>query len=651
MQDFERRTASQSEDGRYRLLVEAVTDYAIYMLNPDGIITSWNPGAQRFKGYRPDEIIGQHFSRFYSTEDRAAGIPERALTTARTEGKFEAEGWRVRKDGSKFWAYVIIDPILTDSGELLGYAKITRDLTERKIAEDALRRSQEQFRLLVQGVTDYAIYLLDLEGRVSSWNAGAERIKGYTPAEIIGEHFSRFYTPEDVATGQPKIALDTARAAGRFEKEGWRQRKDGSRFWAHVVIDPIRNDEGELIGFAKITRDNTERREAAEKLETAREALFQSQKLEAIGQLTGGVAHDFNNLLMAIMGSLEMLRKTVPDNPRVTRLLDNAMQATERGATLTRRMLAFARRQALKLERVDLPLLIHGMSDLLSRTLGPAIHIEKRFSGQIRPVMADYNQVEMALLNLAVNARDAMGDAGGDLIISAREYALINGENGLKPGQYVCVSVTDEGGGMDPETLERAIEPFFTTKGIGKGTGLGLAMVHGLAEQSGGRFVLRSQLGQGTTAEIWMPVIQADEADLPASEAVVTPIISTEPRRILVVDDDAIVLMSSVVMLEDLGHTVIDAASGKAALDILAEDETIDLVITDQGMPHMSGLELSDAIRQRRPDLPVMIASGYAELETISNETWPQLTKPFTQRDLAEQLARFAPPERSRASG
>jgi PAS domain S-box-containing protein len=647
MKNFERRAASQSEDGRYRLLVEAVTDYAIYMLDPDGIITSWNPGAQRFKGYRSDEIIGQHFSRFYSAEDRAAGVPERALKTALSEGKFEAEGWRVRKDGSKFWAYVIIDPILTTKGEVLGYAKITRDLTERKIAEDALRRSQEQFRLLVQGVTDYAIYLLDLEGRVSSWNAGAERIKGYTPEEIIGEHFSRFYTPDDIATGQPEIALKTARANGRFEKEGWRRRKDGTRFWAHIVIDPIRNDEGELIGFAKITRDITERREAAEKLEAAREALFQSQKLEAIGQLTGGVAHDFNNLLMAIMASLEMLRKIVPDDPRVTRLLDNAMQGTERGATLTRRMLAFARRQSLKLEKIDLPLLIHGMSDLLSRTLGPTIHIEKRFLGHIGLVMADPNQVEMALLNLVVNARDATGEGGGDIIISAREHTVSGGESGWKAGKYVCVSVTDHGGGMDQETIRRAIEPFFTTKGIGKGTGLGLPMVHGLAEQSGGRFVLRSKLGEGTTAEIWMPVCDADDRHQPDMESVAWPTIFTEPRRILVVDDDALVLMSAVVMLEDLGHTVFEAASGKAALQILAQGEAIDLVITDQAMPQMSGLQLAEAIQQRWPDLPVMLATGYAELEGMSEKALPRLTKPFTQRDLAEQLARLAPSERS----
>ena len=289
-------------DDRYRLLVDAITDYAIYMLDRDGFVTSWNAGAQRFKGYTPSEILGEHFSRFYTEEERAAGTPARALRTAAGEGRFEQEGWRVRKDGTHFWAHVIIDPVRSPSGELVGFAKITRDLTERRKAEESLRRSEEQFRRLVQGVTDYAIYMLTPTGEVSSWNAGAARIKGYAPDEIIGEHFSRFYTDEDRSTGEPAKALALAATSGRFEKEGWRVRKDGSRFWAHVVIDPIRDDEGQVIGFAKVTRDITERKESQRALEEAREALFQSQKMEAIGQLTGGIAHDFNNLLMAVLG-------------------------------------------------------------------------------------------------------------------------------------------------------------------------------------------------------------------------------------------------------------------------------------------------------------------------------------------------------------
>ena len=495
--------ATSIDDGdRYRLLIDAITDYAIYMLDPDGRVTSWNPGAQRFKGYAAGEIIGQHFSRFYSEQDRAEGAPANALRIASQEGRFEREGWRIRKDGSRFWAHVIIDPIRTPEGQLIGFAKITRDLTERKLAETALRASQEQFRILVQGVTDYAIFMLDPSGQVSNWNPGAERIKGYAPAEVIGSHFSRFYTPEDRQAGAPERALAIAVAEGRYEQEGWRVRKDGSRFFAHVIIDPIRGDGGELIGFAKITRDVTERRAAQKALDDAREALLQSQKLEAIGQLTGGVAHDFNNLLMAVLGSLELVRKRLPHDPRITPLIDNAMQGAQRGAALTQRMLAFARKQDLKLDPVDVPALVRGMTGLLQRSLGPAMRIETHFPRGLGLVLTDPNQLENALLNLAVNARDAMPD-GGAIRIQARPETLgAATEIGLPPGDYVRLTIYDTGHGMDGATLARATEPFFTTKGVGKGTGLGLSMVHGLAEQSGGRMTVRSQVGEGTTVEV-----------------------------------------------------------------------------------------------------------------------------------------------------
>jgi PAS domain S-box-containing protein len=423
---MEPTTTSFVDDGRYRLLVEAVTDYAIYMLDPAGIVSSWNAGAQRFKGYLPVEIIGKHFSQFYTEEDRKIGLPERALRTARLEGKFETEGWRVRKDGTLFWAAVVIDPIWSPSGDLLGYAKITRDLTERKHAERTLKLSEEQFRLLVQGVTDYAIYMIDVEGNVSNWNLGAQRIKGYAAGEIVGRHFSQFYTDEDRAAGEPRRALETANREGKFEKEGWRVRKDGTRFWAHVVIDALRDETGTLLGFAKITRDITERKETQVKLDKTREALNQSQKMEAIGHLTGGIAHDFNNLLMVVLSSLELIRRRIPPEPKITALLDNAVQGVQRGTVLTKRMLAFARRQELNTETIHIPELVRGMSDMLQRSLGQTISVETRFPLSLSPISADANQLEMALLNLAVNSRDAMPQ-GGRLIIAANEEALIAG--------------------------------------------------------------------------------------------------------------------------------------------------------------------------------------------------------------------------------
>ncbi len=638
-------TQAAGGDHRYRLLVDAITDYAIYMLDPGGFVASWNAGAQRFKGYDQSEILGEHFSRFYTDEDREAGQPQRNLNRALSEGRFEGEGWRRRKDGSRFWAHVVIDPIRDPSGELLGFAKITRDLTERKRASEALRRSEEQFRILVQGVTDYAIYMLDPGGFVTNWNPGAQRIKGYMPDEIIGEHFSRFYTDEDKAAGEPERALEIAAREGRFEREALRVRKDGSRFWAHVVLDSIRGDDGALVGFAKITRDVTERKEAQRTLEEMREALFQSQKTEAIGQLTGGVAHDFNNLLMAVLGSLELLRKRLDNpDPSVIRLLDNAVQGAQRGAALTQRMLAFARRQELDVRPVDLQDLVRGMTDLLQRSLGPGVMIETRFPLALPKVRSDANQLETALLNLAVNARDAMPEGGG-IVIAARQETVAGGPPGsLAPGPYVCLSVTDEGEGMDEETLGRAMEPFFTTKGVGKGTGLGLSMVHGLAGQSGGRLVLRSSRGQGTTAELWLPVAEATaEPSAPVEEAVRADAAAGRPLRVLAVDDDGLVLMNTTTMLEDLGHTVFEAASGREALDILRRERDIDLVISDQAMPHMTGTQLVEAIRSELPDLPVVLATGYAELPPGSNPGLAKLSKPFSQSDLARAIAAAVP--------
>jgi PAS domain S-box-containing protein len=626
------------EDERYRLLIEAVTGYAIYMLDPTGIVSSWNPGAERIKGYVANEIIGQHFSRFYTEEDRKNGLPERALRTARLEGKFESEGWRVRKDGGWFWAAVVIDPIWSPSGELLAYAKITRDLTKRKDAERQLKLSEEQFRLLVQGVVDYAIYMIDTEGNVTNWNLGAQRVKGYAPGEIIGRHFSQFYTDEDRAAGLPRRALETADREGKFESEGWRVRKDGNRFWAHVVMDPLRDETGTLLGFAKITRDITERKEAQAKLDMAREALNQSQKMEAIGHLTGGVAHDFNNLLMVVLSGLELIRKRVPPDPKITMLLDNVVQATERGAILTKRMLAFARRQELKTENIHIPELVHGMGDMLQRSLGQSASIETHFPLRLSPVSADANQLEMALLNLAVNARDAMPE-GGRIIIAAHEQALSPGNfNGMKPGRYVRLSVTDTGAGMDEETLKRATEPFFTTKGVGKGTGLGLPMVHGLAEQFGGRFMLRSRVGEGTVAEIWLPTAE----HIAVSEPTPPPALATkryyEPLVVLAVDDDPLVLTNTVAMLEELGHTAIEASSGKRALEILGEDNSIDLIVTDQAMPEMTGAELARTIRAKWPKLSIVLATGFAETPADSIAL-PRLSKPFTQAELAEKIA------------
>lgn len=514
-------------------------------------------------------------------------------------------------------------------------------LTEEK----ELRLNEQQFRLLVQSVTDYAIYMIDAEGYVSSWNAGAQRIKGYLPHEIIGEHFSRFYTEEDRANNEPAKALSVATREGRFEKEGWRVRKDGTRFMAHIIIDAIRDDDGNLLGFAKITRDITERQIAERTLEKAREALFQSQKMDAIGQLTGGVAHDFNNLLMAILGSVELVRKRLPEDPKITPLLDNAIQGARRGHALTQRMLAFARRQDLKTQPVDIRDLVRGMTELLQRSLGPGVSIETRFPLVLARARGDINQLELALLNLAVNARDAMPE-GGRIVIGVQESKAAD-DSRLQPGRYVCISVSDTGEGMDEPTLARAMEPFFTTKGVGKGTGLGLAMVHGMAEQLGGSLILKSRKGAGTTAEIWLPV--AEETLAPVVQNVEQEPVKIRPLKVLAVDDDALVLMNTTAMLEELGHTVVEAYSGKEAIDALRADPSIDLIITDQAMPQMTGVQLAEVTRREFPSLPIVLATGYAELPPGPDLGLIKLAKPFLEQDLVRIIGQAFDPSKTGA--
>ncbi|MDP9008075.1 MAG: PAS domain S-box protein [Pseudomonadota bacterium] len=543
-----------------------------------------------------------------------------------------------------------------------GQLALTRDVTERKNsgnalqqlnmeleekviarthelqeALDQLRKSERVFELLVDSVTDYAIYMLDPTGRIVSWNSGARRIKGYETAEIIGKNFECFYSPEDRTAGIPAAGLRTAARDGRLETEGWRLRKDGTRFWANVIIDSIRAD-GALVGFAKVTRDITERR--------ATEArLRQAQKMEAVGQFTGGAAHDFNNLLMAILGSLEILRKRLPNDPRLLALLDNAVLGAKRGSSLTQRMLAFARRQELKHEAVDLINLVNNMMELLERSLGPTINIETRFPREGVSVRTDANQLETALLNLAINGRDAMPD-GGNLTITITEQSVKDDHPiNLPPGQFACLSVSDTGQGMDEATLARATEPFFTTKGIGKGTGLGLSMVDGLMAQSGGKLMAHSAVGHGTTIELWLPLATDGIAKAMGRDTREVGETASSKRQlcILAVDDDNLVLANVTAMLEDLGHHVIPVGAGTRALEAIGSTPAIELVITDQAMPVMTGLQLIEAIRARRPEMPVILATGYAELPQPLDASIARLAKPFTQRALAGALASAFP--------
>jgi len=373
----------------------------------------------------------------------------------------------------------------------------------------------------------------------------------------------------------------------------------------------------------------------AERERTA-EQLRHLQKLESIGQLTGGVAHDFNNLLTAVLGNLELLRKRVPGDPSIDRLIDGAMQGAQRGASLTQRLLAFARRQALEPRPVDMVELVRGMHDLLRRSIGPAVHMRLDLPAELPPALADANQIELALLNLAVNARDAMPD-GGTLAI-ALDLSVTEDAQDLAPGRYVRLLVSDTGHGMDGETLTRAIEPFFSTKEVGKGTGLGLSMIHGLALQLKGALRLLSEPGRGTRAELWLPLADGD-AVRAATEAA-APDHPTKRRGVLLlVDDDFLISLSTASLLEDLGHTVIKASSGADALAVLRDGQAVDLMITDYAMPGMTGLQLAQEARRLRPDLPILLATGYADLPANETLELPRLSKPYQQRQLAEQVA------------
>ena len=547
----ERRAAHQAlleSERRFRLLIEGVVDYALYMLDASGVVVSWNQGAQRMKGYAVNEIVGQHFSKFYTREERAAGLPARVLETAAREGRFEAEGWRLRKDGSRFWASVVVDAIRGSDGRLEGFAKITRDITERRAAQDALRESERQFRLLVSNVIDYGLFMLDPNGIVSSWNAGAERITGYHASEIIGHHVSRFHTEHDRAAGVPLRALQTALAEGRFEVEGWRVRKDGSLFWGHVVIDRV-TENGRLVGFAKITRDNTERRNAQLALQEVQAQRAQAQKMDALGQLTGGVAHDFNNLLTIIMGQAELLKRKLAADPAVAMSIAAIELAAQRGASLTRQLLTFARRQSVNPRVLNLPEHIGGFDVMLRSSLGSSGRLAAALAPDCWPVKVDPGELELALVNLALNARDAM-PGGGTLTLTSENVFLDNAEGpiGLQ-GEFVALAIADTGSGIAPDLLDKVFDPFFTTKEVGKGSGLGLSQVHGFAHQSGGTVTVKSELGRGTTVTLYLP---RSHENMTASDPGAR-IDEGGTGRVLLVEDNPDVAQAGLLMLEQLG--------------------------------------------------------------------------------------------------
>lgn len=474
-------------DSLHRRLVEGVSDYAIYMLDPRGLVSSWNRGAQRFKGYAASEIIGQHFSVFYTPEERAVGRPAMALRRSETEGRFEDRGWRVRQDGSRFWAHVIIDPIREDDGELLGFAKITRDISETYVQEKALRESEQRFRLLVSSVTDYAIYMLDLDGFVSSWNAGAERFKGYCATEIIGQHFSRFYKPEDQQDGKPKRALATALSAGRYEDNGWRLRKDGSQFWAHVVVDLIRNEQGEPIGFAKITRDVSERREADLRL---RDLARSNQDLE---QFVHIASHDLREPLRKVLAFSDLLIQEEGEQ-----LSTDAVAYIGSITAATRRM------QALLASLLDLTRVNSqgrtfnacALDDVLQEVCSDLqVVIRERAAqvdvGPLPSIEADAAQMRQLFQNLIENAIKYSRDG-----LAPRVQIAVVAET---DPDYLQIEVVDNGIGFEPQYAERIFGVFQRLHSRDRygGAGIGLSICRKICTRHGGDIRAMAEPGVG----------------------------------------------------------------------------------------------------------------------------------------------------------
>jgi PAS domain S-box-containing protein len=549
-------------------------------------------------------------------------------------------------DGREHWVDARARVLLDRYGKPQTLVGVASDITQRKAAEaerekllaavaaerertqQALRGERALSGLLLTSVPA-GIVAYDGDMRVTIWNPVMERIFGLPAPAVLGRSLARV-----IGDGQGKGIEGRLRDALAGVSGPIEEIELTTLTGAGVVLEsqhaPLRGGDGEIVGGAAFFREMTERRRAEEQLR-------QAQKMETIGQLTGGVAHDFNNLLAAIQGNLELLRKRLPNDPQIRRFIDGALQGTQRGASLTSRLLAFARRQDLKPEPTDLGALLEGMRALMERSIGPLISIDMALAPELPPAKVDANQLELAILNLAVNARDAMPE-GGRLSLSLDRCA--GAKSGLElEGDFLRLSVTDTGTGMDEETLKSAIEPFFSTKELGKGTGLGLSMVHGLAVQLGGALQLKSVLGKGTTAELWLPVSAAPVKEVQHMEPEQT--ITPQAAVILVVDDDALINMSTVDMIEDLGHTVLEAYSGREALEILSSGKQIDALVTDYAMPGMTGVELASKARELHPQLPILLATGYADLPSGTTTDLPRLAKPYQQTELASQIGKL----------
>jgi PAS domain S-box-containing protein len=617
----------------FRLMAEQVKDYAVFLLDPAGHIMSWSVGAQALKGYRADEILGKHFSVFYPPDAVARGWPQQELETAGREGRFEDEGYRLRKDGSRFWANVVITALRDEQGRLLAFSKITRDLSERHSQEEQLRLSEERFRLLVDGITDYAIFMLDPEGIVTSWNAGAERIKGYARQEIIGKHFCNFYLADDIAAGKPWLELALARRDGRAEDQGWRLRKGGERFWARVVIMALRDARGTLLGFTKVTQDLTAQRHIQELEAAARR----------VNEFIAMLAHEIRNPLAPILSAVTTMRRAPAGSAVHQDMRGIIERQASRLARIADDMIDISRitRGELRIERrpVEPDDIVTRAAEAASPHVEAANHrLEIDVPAGLPPVNGDLDRLVQVLSNLLINAARYTPD-GGEIRLWTRQEA-----------NWVVFGVRDNGRGIAPQDMPRIFQMFVQGRAplerVGQGLGVGLALARNIVELHGGTIQAHSE-GEGRGAEfvVRLPAAPVRDAARPAG-AQAESASRVSPRRVLVVDDNADAALALVMLLKTLGHEARIAHDGPSALQVFGELAP-DIVLLDIGLPGMTGYEVAREMRKRRADVRIVAVTGWGQSEDRERSAQAgfdlHLVKPIDEAQLIQAVATELP--------
>jgi len=630
----------KAHEEQFRHMIEGVKDHGIFTLDPEGRVTSWNKGAEHIYGYASEEIIGQHRSRFFSPEDATSGLPRWELRETVATGQFSEQAWRVRKDGTRFWANGTITPLRDEAGALRGFLKIVRDLTERKQIETELRKSVEALHLRDRAIkaVSQGIFITDPnqpDNPIIYASPGAELMTGYRAEELVGRN-CRFLQGAQTDPARVAEVRQAIRAGRECSVELLNYRKDGTPFWNALFINPVRDDQGRLVHFIGVQADVTEQHQLEDQLR-------QAQKLESIGQLAGGIAHDFNNLLTVISGHSEMLM-SLPSNGPMQESIQAISEAGERAAGLTRQLLIFSRRAVVDLQVLDLNIVVNDTEKLLRRMIGEDVVLAAVLAPRLSRVRADSGHIGQVLMNLCINARDAMPE-GGKLTIQTQNVELdapyVNTHVEVQPGRYVLLTVSDTGTGMTLEVNRRIFEPFFTTKGVGKGTGLGLSVVHGIVKQNNGFIGVYSELGMGTTFKVYLPVVE-DEVAAPRNVFDPTRV-GRGTETVLLVEDEDSVREIALLALRTQGYAVLSATNGKEAMRVVSEHTgNIDLLVTDVVMPEMNGRQLAEGLRTRLPKMKVLYLSGYTDDAVVRHGILQAevafLQKPYTPMTLLRKV-------------